>query len=62
MTLFSLILITSMTQETLFKKPPAFAIDLDSLPDMNGESIDGMLTALRCIAKPTSQVFVSEGG
>ncbi len=45
----------------LVQKAAGFAIDLDSLPDMNGEAIDGMLTALRCVAKPTCKSLLVRG-
>ena len=35
-----------------------FAIDLDSLPRLNGSALDGLLVALRCIAKSDTKVML----
>ncbi|MBA4695655.1 MAG: hypothetical protein H2066_07365 [Candidatus Poseidoniales archaeon] len=38
-----------------------FAIDMDSMPRLDGASIDGMLVALRCIAGPIAKVLMIRG-
>ena len=38
-----------------------FAIDMDSLPRLDGAAIDGLLVALRCIAGPVSKVLMIRG-
>jgi hypothetical protein len=45
----------------LVKSAAGFAIDLDSLPRLDGAAIDGLLVALRCIAGDKSKVLMIRG-
>ena len=45
----------------LVKSSAGFAIDMDSLPRLDGSAIDGLLVALRCIAGPLSKVLMIRG-
>jgi glutamate synthase domain-containing protein 3 len=46
---------------SLVKSAAGFAIDLDSLPRLDGAAIDGLLVALRCIAGDNSKVLMIRG-
>ena len=45
----------------LVKSSAGFAIDMDSLPKLDGAAIDGLLVALRCIAGPLAKVLLVRG-
>jgi hypothetical protein len=45
----------------LVKAAAGFAVDMDSLPRLDGASIDGLLVALRCIGGPLSKVLMVRG-
>jgi len=46
---------------TLVQSSAGFAIDMDSLPRLDGAAIDGILVALRSIANPKSKVMLIRG-
>ena len=46
---------------SLVQSAAGFAIDMDSLPRLDGAAIDGILVALRCIAGPQSKVMLIRG-
>ncbi len=45
----------------LVQSAAGFAIDMDSLPRLDGAAIDGLLVALRCIAGPLAKVMMIRG-
>jgi len=46
---------------SLVQSAAGFAIDMDSMPRLDGAAIDGILVALRCIAGPQSKVMLIRG-
>lgn len=46
---------------TLVQEAAGFAVDMDSLPSLDGASIDGLLVALKCIAGPQAKVLLLRG-
>lgn len=49
------------TAAGLVKSAAGFAIDMDSLPRLDGAAIDGLLISLRCIAGPLSKILMVRG-
>jgi hypothetical protein len=45
----------------LVQSSAGFAIDMDSLPRMDGAAIDGLLVALRCIGGPLTKILFIRG-
>jgi len=45
----------------LVQSSAGFAIDMDSLPKLDGSGIDGILVALRCVAGPKAKVMLIRG-
>ena len=46
---------------TLVQEAAGLPVDMDSLPSLDGASIDGLLVALKCIAGPQAKVLLLRG-
>lgn len=49
------------TATSMIQKAAGFAIDMDSMPFLKSESIDGLIVSLGCVAGPNSKIIFIKG-